>query len=98
MFDSQASIPMEARANPCGDAMDIDEIERERRREAVAAEIACLALNGGKLATERVALQGYVDGHVSLEELRAELIERMRKVKWGIADEDEMRRAWGDSE
>lgn len=79
--------------------MDIDEIERERRREAVAAEIACLALGGGKLATERLGrLQGYIDGHVSLEELRAELIERMRKDNWGIADEDEMRRAWGDSE
>jgi hypothetical protein len=79
--------------------MDIDEIERERRREAVAAEIACLALDGGSLASERLAqLQGYIDGDVSLEELRAELIERMRKDKWGIADEDEMRRAWGDSE
>ncbi|MEE6439059.1 MULTISPECIES: hypothetical protein [Pseudomonas] len=79
--------------------MNIDEIERERRREAVAAEIACLALDGGKFAAERLArLQGYVDGHVSLEELRAELIEHMRHDSWGIADEDEMRRAWGDSE
>ncbi|KAF4559918.1 MULTISPECIES: hypothetical protein [Pseudomonas] len=79
--------------------MEIDEIERERRREAVAAEIACLALDGGRLAAERLArLQGYVDGQVSLEELRAELIERMRQDKWGIADEDEMRRVWGDPE
>ncbi|MFJ4066171.1 hypothetical protein ACIPW4_12825 [Pseudomonas sp. NPDC089996] len=79
--------------------MEIDEIERERRREAVAAEIACLALDGGKLAAERMArLQRYVDGQVSLEELRAELIERMRHDSWGIADEGEMRRAWGDSE
>jgi len=77
--------------------MDIDEIDRERRREVVAAEIACLALDGGKLAAPRLArLQGYVDGHVSLEELQAELIERMRQDKWGIADEDEMRWAWGD--
>ncbi|EPJ2811376.1 TPA: hypothetical protein SLP05_003656 [Pseudomonas putida] len=79
--------------------MEIDEFERERRREAVAAEIACLALDGGRLAAERLArLQGYVDGQVSLEELRAELIERMRHDSWGIADEDEMLRAWGDSE
>lgn len=79
--------------------MDIDEIERERRREAVAAEIACLALDGGKHSAERlVQLQGYVDGQVSLEQLRAELIERMRQDTWGIADEDEMRRAWGDPE
>ena len=42
--------------------MDIDEIVRERRREAVAAEIACLALDGGNLASERLAqLQGYID-------------------------------------
>ncbi|EPJ8753583.1 hypothetical protein [Pseudomonas putida] len=79
--------------------MNISEIERERRREAVAAEIACLALDGRQLAAERIAqLQRYVDGHVSLEELRAELIERMRHDTWGIADEEEMRRAWGDSE
>lgn len=79
--------------------MEIDEFERERRREAVAAEIACLALDGGRLAAESLArLQRYVDGQVSLEELRAELIERMRHDSWGIADEDEMRRAWGDSE
>ncbi|MBH3391706.1 antitoxin VbhA family protein [Pseudomonas putida] len=78
--------------------MNIDEIEGERRREAVAAEIACLALDGGKLAAERLArLQGYVDGQVTLEELRGELIERMRHDRWGITDEDEMRRAWGDS-
>ncbi len=78
--------------------MEIDEIEREHRREAMAAEIACLALDGGKLATQRLArLQGYVDGH-SIEEPRAELIERMRQDKWGIADEDEMSRAWGDPE
>lgn len=79
--------------------MEIDEIERERRREAVAAEIACLALEGGKLAADRLAqLQGYIDGHVSLEELRAELIDRMRHDSWGIADEVEMRRTWGDPE
>lgn len=67
--------------------MEIDVIERERRREAVAAEVACLALDGIQLAADRLAqLQGYVDGHVSHEELRAELIERMRKDKWGIAD------------
>lgn len=90
---------MEALANRFGGAMNIDEIERERRREAVTAEIACLALDGGKLAAERLArLQGYVDGHVSLEELRAELIDCMRHDSCGIADEDEMRRAWGDSE
>jgi len=90
---------MEALAKRRGGAMDTDEIERERRREAVAAEIACLALDGRELAADRLAqLQGYVDGHVSLEELRAELIERMRHDSWGIADEDEMRRAWGDSE
>jgi ribosomal protein S3 len=70
---------MEALANRCGGAMNIDEIERERRRDAVAAEIACLALDKGKLAAERLArLQGYIDGHVSLEELRAELFERVR--------------------
>lgn len=90
---------MEASAGRRGDAMDIDEIDRERRREVVAAEIACLALDGGKLAAPRLAqLQGYVDGQVALEQLRAELIERMREDKWGIADEDEMRRAWGDPE
>ena len=79
--------------------MVIDEIERERRREAVAAEIASLVLDGGKRSAKRLArLQGYVDGQVSIEELRVELIERMRQDKWGIADEDEMRRAWGDPE
>ncbi|QHW08400.1 antitoxin VbhA family protein [Pseudomonas putida] len=79
--------------------MDIDEIERERRHEAVAAEIACLALDGGKLSAERRArLQAYVDGQVSLEELRAELIERLRRDRWGISNENEMRRAWGDPE
>ncbi|ERT19652.1 hypothetical protein O162_04485 [Pseudomonas putida SJ3] len=79
--------------------MEIDEVERERRRDAVAAEIACLALDGGRLAAERLAqLQRYVDGQVSLQELRAELIERLRLDDEGIADEDEMRRAWGDLE
>ncbi|MNE17699.1 hypothetical protein D3C80_1106910 [compost metagenome] len=88
---------MEASAKRRGVHMEIDEIERERRREAVAAEIACLALDGGRLAAERLAqLQRYVDGQVSLEELRAELIERLRLDDEGIADEDEMRRAWGD--
>lgn len=70
MLDSQASIPMKARANPGRGTMDIDEIERERRSEAVVAEIACLALDGGHLASERLAqLQGYIDGRISLEEL-----------------------------
>lgn len=79
--------------------MSIDERERGRRRQAVAAEIACLALDGGKFAAERLArLQDYADGRVTLEQLRAELIERMRQDEWGIADEDEMRRAWGDPE
>ncbi|MFD2641134.1 antitoxin VbhA family protein [Pseudomonas japonica] len=79
--------------------MEIDGVERERRRKAVAAEIACLALDGGRLAAERLAqLQRYVDGRVSLQELRAELIERLRLDDEGIADEDEMRRAWGDLE
>ncbi|MOA60599.1 hypothetical protein D3C78_1855160 [compost metagenome] len=79
--------------------MEINEIERERRREAVAAEIACLALDGGRLAAERLAqLQRYVDGEVSLEELRAELIERLRLDNEGIVDEDEMCRGWGDLE
>ena len=79
--------------------MEIDGVERERRRKAVAAEIACLVLDGGRLAAERLAqLQRYVDGRVSLQELRAELIERLRLDDEGIADEDEMRRAWGDSE
>ncbi|MNJ64674.1 hypothetical protein D3C77_606410 [compost metagenome] len=76
--------------------MELDEIERERRREAVAVEVACLALDGGQLAAERlVQLQRYVDGQVSLEELRAELIQRLRQDDEGIADEDEMNRAWG---
>lgn len=79
--------------------MKIDGVERERRREAVAAEIACLALDGGRLAAERLAqLQRYVNGQVSLEELRAELIERLRLDDEGIADEDEMCRGWGDLE
>ncbi|QPG63834.1 antitoxin VbhA family protein [Pseudomonas sp. BIGb0427] len=79
--------------------MEIDGVERERRRKAVAAEIACLALDGVRIAAERFAqLQRYVDGQVSLEELRAELIEHLRLDDEGIADEDEMRRAWGDLE
>lgn len=49
MLDSQASILMEALANRCVGSMNIDEIERERRRDAVAAEIACLALIKGSL-------------------------------------------------
>lgn len=90
---------MAALANRRGRHMEIDEIERAHRREAVAAEIACLALDGGRLAAERLAqLQRYVDGRVSLQELRAELIERLRLDDEGIADEDEVRRAWGDLE
>ncbi|MDD2059118.1 antitoxin VbhA family protein [Pseudomonas sp. GD03860] len=76
--------------------MSISEDERERRRKAVAAEIACLTLDGGQLAAERVAqLQRYIDGEVSLEQLRAELIERLRLDDEGIADEDEIGQAWG---
>ncbi|MHB0783845.1 antitoxin VbhA family protein [Pseudomonas sp. NBRC 111132] len=79
--------------------MEIDEIERAHRREAVAAEIACLALDGRRIAAELlIQLQRYVDGQVSLEELRAELIERLRLDDEGIADEDDMRRAWGGLE
>lgn len=59
--------------------MQIDEDKRERRRKAVAAEIDCQALEGGRLTAEHLAeLQRYVDGQVSLDELRAELIERLR--------------------
>ncbi|MFJ2550189.1 antitoxin VbhA family protein [Pseudomonas sp. NPDC087612] len=59
--------------------MQIDEHERERRRIAVAVEIGCQALEGGQLTAEHLAeLQRYVDGQVCLDELRAELIERLK--------------------
>ncbi|KJK07865.1 antitoxin VbhA family protein [Pseudomonas tussilaginis] len=74
--------------------MQIDEDERERRRKAVAAEIGCQALEGVRHSAEQmVGLQRYVNGEVSLDELRAELIERLKLEDVGIADEDEMSRA-----
>lgn len=76
--------------------MKIDEIERERRRKAVASEIGCQALQGVRHSAEQmVGLQRYIDGEVSLDELRAELVERLRVDDEGIADEGEMSRAWG---
>lgn len=73
--------------------MNIYERERERRRKAVASEIGSQALEGVRHTAEQmVGLQRYVDGEVSLDELRAELIERLRLDDEGIADEGEMSR------
>lgn len=60
--------------------MQIDEHGRERRRKAVAEVLGCQALEGRRpFTTHLVALQRYIDGHVELDELRAELIERLRQ-------------------
>lgn len=62
------------------------ERERERRRKAVAEVLGCRALEGVRpSSTHLLALQRYVDGLVSLDELRAELIERVRQNSQGWA-------------
>ncbi|AUF96317.1 hypothetical protein CXQ80_10990 [Pseudomonas sp. 02C 26] len=73
--------------------MKIDEHERERRRVAVSEVLGSQALQGLRHSAEQmVGLQRYIDGEVSLDELRAELIERLRLDDEGIADEGEMSR------
>ncbi|MGH8452465.1 hypothetical protein [Pseudomonas sp.] len=63
------------------------EHEHERRRKAVAEVLGCRALEGGRpSSTHLLALQRYVDGLVSLDELSAELIERVRQSSQGWAD------------
>ena len=60
--------------------MQIDEQERERRRKAVFEVLGCRALEGMWPSSAHLAeLQRYVDGLVSLDELRTELVERIRQ-------------------
>jgi hypothetical protein len=64
--------------------VQIDEHERERRRKAVAEVLGCQALEGVRPSSTHLAeLQRYVDGLVSLDELRTELIERIRQCSPG---------------
>lgn len=60
--------------------MQIDDLEPERRRRAVAEVIGCQALEGIRPSSTHLAeLQRYADGLVSLDELLAELIECVRQ-------------------
>lgn len=64
--------------------MQNDELERERRRKAVAEVLGCRALEGVRPSSTHLAdLQRYVDGLVSIEELRTEVIERVRQGSQG---------------
>lgn len=55
--------------------MQIDDLERERRRKAVAEVLGCHALEGVRPSSAHLAeLQRYADGLVSLDELMTELI------------------------
>jgi hypothetical protein len=51
-----------------------DDLERERRRKAVAEVLGCQALEGVRPSSTHLAeMQRYADGLVSLEELLTEL-------------------------
>jgi hypothetical protein len=57
-----------------------DELERERRRKAVAEVLGCQALEGVRPSSTHLAeLQRYADGLVGLDELLMELIESIRQ-------------------
>ena len=60
--------------------MQIDDLERERRRKAVAEVLGCQALEGVRPSPTHLAeMQRYAEGLVSLEELLTELIECIRQ-------------------
>lgn len=60
--------------------MQINDLERELRRKAVAEVLGCQALEGARHSTAHLAeMQRYADGLVSLDELMAALIERIRQ-------------------
>lgn len=60
--------------------MQTDDLERERRRKAVAEVLACQVLDGVRPSSSHLAeMQRYADGLVSLEELLTELIECIRQ-------------------
>lgn len=60
--------------------MQIDDLERERRRKAVAEVLGCQALEGVRHSSAHLAeMQRYADGLVSLDELLAELIASIRQ-------------------
>ncbi len=60
--------------------MQIDGLERERRRKAVAEVLGCQALEGVRPSSAHLAeMQRYADGIVSLDELLAELITSIRQ-------------------
>lgn len=60
--------------------MQIDDLERERRRRAVAEVLCCQALEGVRPSSAHLAeMQRYADGLVSLDELLGELITSIRQ-------------------
>lgn len=60
--------------------MQTDDLERERRRKAVAEVLGCQALEGVRPSSTHLAeMQRYADGLVSLDELLEELIECIRQ-------------------
>lgn len=60
--------------------MQTDELERERRRKAVAEVLGCQALEGVRPSSTHLAeMQRYADGLVSLDELLMELIKSIRE-------------------
>lgn len=60
--------------------MQIDDLERELRRKAVAEVLGCQALAGARHSAAHLAeMQRYADGLVSLDELLTELIASIRK-------------------
>lgn len=60
--------------------MQIDDLERERRRKAVAEVLGCQALEGMRHSSAHLdEMQRYADGLVSLDELLAELITSIRQ-------------------
>jgi hypothetical protein len=64
--------------------MQIVDLERERRRKAVAEVLGCQALDGVRHSSTYLAeMQRYADGLVSLEELLTELIECIRQCSQG---------------
>lgn len=64
--------------------MQTYELERERRRKAVAEVLGCQALDGVRHSSTHLAeMQRYADGLVSLDELLTELIECIRQCSQG---------------
>lgn len=59
--------------------MQTDDLERERRRKAVAEVLGCQALGVRPSSTHLAEMQRYADGLVSLDELLEELIVCIRQ-------------------